>query len=562
MCALGPGGHPSLLRGVNKVPGGRGAPWWAVVMGRVGLKECPPSGSQVPGAGPRGTPRSPACLHTHSPCSGSGPRHAPVTPNCLPFFTCCRQLLILVTLSLCPLCQDGTHSFPLRLTPPHPGLTGGTLTPIPPQPARQGASLGLSLCPGAGSPAPCRPPVRSPPSARWQVTKPSQTTPASGQNSPRFLPEAPVPSDPPQPPPRPALAPFPRAGSRLCPGYPEPLPLHLRAFVLAVLSARYPPPPPPRPPQAPAARDSIPSSTLSHSCGDKDLGTYLPALPWDHLPPSPTRPGAPCCVHVEPETSNTCCVNGCRNISGAARSGAFLYPRGLLWGWINGGISPPSPPCSPEVLVRAPGPSPTGLSPSRRGRHPGTHGTGTRASSQCQGQCPAEADTMEPPAELPLTGHLGQGEPSPGRRSLPPELLRPSWSSRSWASSGHLGTTASDSWDALRGPGGGSLQNSLCPCPMLASSLSLPVEGLVPPSFHKRSQRQPLQGLRAPSSLPRPPVPWPVPPCLVATTFLCLRTNSLSLFPLNLFTAVLIPSCVPSGNPLRTLLEGQVGMNC
>lgn len=157
--------------------------------------------------------------------------------------------------------------------------------------------------------------------------------------------------------------------------------------------------------------------------------------------------------------------------------------------------------------MRAPGPSPTGLSPSRRGRHPGTHGTGTRASSQCQGQCPAEADTMEPPSELPLTGHLGQGEPSPGRRSLPPELLRPSWSSPSWASSGHLGTTASDAWDALCGPGGGSLENSLWPCPMLASSLSLPVEGLVPPSFHKRSQRQPLQGLRAPSPLPHPPCP-------------------------------------------------------
>lgn len=245
MCALGPGGHPSLLRGVNKVPGGRGAPWWAVVMGRVGLKECPPSGSQVPGAGPRGTPRSPACLHTHSPCSGSGPRHAPVTPNCLPFFTCCRQLLILVTLSLCPLCQDGTHSFPLRLTPPHPGLTGGTLTPIPPQPARQGASLGLrasvpgpGLLPRAGPQSGLRPP----PDGRSR--NPARLLPPLGKIPQDSSPKPPSPQTPPQPPPRPALAPFPRAGSRLCPGYPEPLPLHLRAFVLAVLSARYPPPPP------------------------------------------------------------------------------------------------------------------------------------------------------------------------------------------------------------------------------------------------------------------------------------------------------------------------------
>lgn len=38
------------------------------------------------------------------------PSHAPVTPNCLSFFTGCRRLLILVTLSPRPLCQDGTRS--------------------------------------------------------------------------------------------------------------------------------------------------------------------------------------------------------------------------------------------------------------------------------------------------------------------------------------------------------------------------------------------------------------------------------------------------------------------
>lgn len=77
-----------------------------------------------------------------------------------------------------------------------------------------------SLCPGAGSPAPCRPPVRSPPSARWQVTKPSQTTPASGQNSPRFLPEAPVPSDPPTAPTSPCAGPLPARWLQAVPGLP------------------------------------------------------------------------------------------------------------------------------------------------------------------------------------------------------------------------------------------------------------------------------------------------------------------------------------------------------
>lgn len=160
---------------------------------------------------------------------------------------------------------------------------------------------------------------------------------------------------------------------------------------------------------------------------------------------------------------------------------------------------------------------------------------------------------MEPPSELPLTGHLGQGEPSPGRRSLPPELLRPSWSSPSWASSGHLGTTASDAWDALCGPGGGSLENSLWPCPMLASSLSLPVEGLVPPSFHKRSQRQPLQGLRAPSPLPHPPCPGLCPRAWWPPLF-CVSEQTVFI-PLELVhcrtDSILCPQWEPTEDPSR-----------
>lgn len=214
--------------------------------GAGGAKECPPSGSQVPGAGPRGTPVALPVSTRTVRAQALAPSHAPVTPNCLSFFTRCRQLLILVTLPLCPLCQDGTHSFPLRLTPPHPGLTGGTLTPIPPQPARQGASLGLSLCPGARSPVPGPGLLpRAGPQSGLCPPPGHETQPDHSRlwaKFPEIPSRSPRPLRPPRPPPRPALAPFPRAGSRLCPSYPEPLPLHLRAFVLAVLSARYPPP--------------------------------------------------------------------------------------------------------------------------------------------------------------------------------------------------------------------------------------------------------------------------------------------------------------------------------
>lgn len=76
-------------------------------------------------------PRPPPGHSLSSPGSGApapADSHAPAAPNCLSFFTCCRQLLILVTLSLRPLCQDRTGSPCSRLTPPTQGL-GGTLTP-------------------------------------------------------------------------------------------------------------------------------------------------------------------------------------------------------------------------------------------------------------------------------------------------------------------------------------------------------------------------------------------------------------------------------------------------
>ena len=71
---MGSGGHPSLLRGVNKVPGGRGAPWWAVVMGRGGAEGV--SALRLPGTRSRSLryPHGTACLRTHSPHSGSSPQ--------------------------------------------------------------------------------------------------------------------------------------------------------------------------------------------------------------------------------------------------------------------------------------------------------------------------------------------------------------------------------------------------------------------------------------------------------------------------------------------------------
>ena len=96
-------GPPSLLCGGERcsLVGGE----W----GRVGLNECLLSywllgtrsqEQQVPVVPPKALP----------PPVSSPPSHTPATPNCLSFFTGRRRFLISVTLSLCPLCQDGTRS--------------------------------------------------------------------------------------------------------------------------------------------------------------------------------------------------------------------------------------------------------------------------------------------------------------------------------------------------------------------------------------------------------------------------------------------------------------------
>ena len=78
--------------------------------GRAGLNECPLSRWML------GTWSQERQVHV-VPLKAPPPRvqlppnsHAPVAPNCLSFFTGCRRLLILVTLSPRPLCQDGTRS--------------------------------------------------------------------------------------------------------------------------------------------------------------------------------------------------------------------------------------------------------------------------------------------------------------------------------------------------------------------------------------------------------------------------------------------------------------------
>lgn len=99
----GAGGPPSLLRGGERcsLVGGE---WGRVEAERMSTLFLAAGHTDPGAAGPCGAPKGP-----HTPVF-SPPSHAPVTPNCLSFFTGGRRFLISVTLSLCPLCQDGTRS--------------------------------------------------------------------------------------------------------------------------------------------------------------------------------------------------------------------------------------------------------------------------------------------------------------------------------------------------------------------------------------------------------------------------------------------------------------------
>ena len=167
------GGKPSLLRSVDRVTGsgaprrgGRecvrqrqgGAPWWKESQGPCVPAPLPPR-TAVPWAGSAQAPPN---------------SHAPAAPNCLSLLTCCRQLLVLVTLSPCPLCQDRTPSLLpwvnssapgawRRRGPQHPSWppVGGT-SRCAQGPALQGLS-GLPERPGPGRPPRPHP---SPPGSR------------------------------------------------------------------------------------------------------------------------------------------------------------------------------------------------------------------------------------------------------------------------------------------------------------------------------------------------------------------------------------------------------------
>lgn len=79
------------------------------------------SGPQCPGGAPPTPPPRTACLPA---CGARAPpsSHAPAALNCLSLLMCCRRLLILVTLSPCPLCPDCTHPLLLRVNSSTPGV--------------------------------------------------------------------------------------------------------------------------------------------------------------------------------------------------------------------------------------------------------------------------------------------------------------------------------------------------------------------------------------------------------------------------------------------------------
>lgn len=179
--------------------------------------------------------------------------------------------------------------------------------------------------------------------AGGQVTKPSQTTPTSRQDSSAGQSRPSL---------RPALAP-PRpapgcAGVLLGPFLPT----------LSLLSARsgtFP-----RgcfwvPRSGPGSRDRLLSSTGSHSRGDRPVLPWGPARPPVGPPPSHSpSPQCPAlCLDQQRVLLKGRADGGRRDaglVSRAARSGACLHPWGLPWGWVNGGgrgkasqVLPPPP---------------------------------------------------------------------------------------------------------------------------------------------------------------------------------------------------------------------------